>query len=574
MSMFDQIDTMVEELNEEYSIHLATEHTDTSVYIEFVDHPFVKPKLCTVYVEEDDKFRFVHNGIDMTSNDITKLKTLIETDVFKQHFTLPAAMTKMIKHHFEYLITEVGTNQSTTKGIIELPVKTFDGIEFNLVVYRESAEVRAESDKDEMVYVSNTPTQIVMIDQTIRQTIEQVLILISKHSEVQLQNPAILKNTQKSLQEYQNKGIQQILAFKGGYVISHIFYSYLLSKYKNTCNKIEYKPEFFINLSDQPELGTQQIKSAENVAHCINNDTLPMFIIPVSIYGGEEGAHANLFVYRRKFHTLEHFEPNGRELPYSNVYIDIFNAILQKYIDLINSKILIKLEYIGPSKICPGRGLQWLESISSLLKTENEPGGYCMVWSMFFAELCLKNPDKTSNELLRYVFKTMPTNDDKTDVLRRICQGYVHVIYDKINKYVSQHFPDIKLNKGINREELTVVMNKLEEKLDVLGNKPEKTRLSDVFRNADLFSDISDKNTTVRKKNKPSITKSRKPKCNLDTHEYDENEVCRKKCPDGSTRHPMTKRCRKNMIILDASKACGKGIRCKRGTRCKKGYCN
>jgi hypothetical protein len=148
--MFDQIDRMVEELNAEYLIQLKTEHTDTSVYIEFVDHPFVKQKLCTVYVEEDDdQFRFIHNGIDMTSNDITKLKTIIETDVFKQHFTMPAAMTKMIKYHYGNLITEVGTNQSTTKGIIELPVKTQDGMEFNLVVYREAAEVRAESDNDE-----------------------------------------------------------------------------------------------------------------------------------------------------------------------------------------------------------------------------------------------------------------------------------------------------------------------------------------------------------------------------------------------------------------------------------------
>jgi hypothetical protein len=620
MSMFVQIDKMVEELNEEYSIHLATARTETSVYIEFVDHPFVKKTLCSVYVEEDDNFRFIHNGIDITSNDITQLKTLIETEVFKQHFTLAAAITKMINHYFNhYLVSEVGTNQSTTKGIIKLPVKTHEGTNFNLIVNRHTGEVRAESDTSEMVYVSNTPTQIVMIDQTIHQTIEQLLTMISKHSDVQLPSPAILKNTQKSLHDYRNKGFQQILAFRGSYILSHIFYSYLISKYKNTCNKIENNPDFFIAQTGGTELEIQKIKSAENVAHCINHDKLSMFIIPLTIYGGEEGAHANLLVYRRKFHTLEHFEPNGANMPYSEPYLVNFNAQLQQYIDIINSKIPNKLEYIGPSKICPGKGLQWLEGNSKLLLTDNEPGGYCLVWSMFFAELCLKNPDKTSDELLRYVFKTMPKNDDTNDDLRRICQGYVHIIYDKINKYVSQHFPDIKLNKGMTRDDLALVIVKLDELLDISGDNPNKTRLSDVFRKADLFSDISDisdknitfrkkkvvnisdisdKNITVRKKKVVNISdisdknitfrkknfvnnqsipiimkQSKNPKCNLDTHEYDENGVCRKKCPDGSTRHPTTKRCRKIIVQSNTSVACGKGIRCKRGTRCKKGYC-
>ena len=615
MSMFVQIDKMVEELNAEYSIHLATAHTETSMYIEFVDHPFVKKTLCSVYIE-DDEFRFIQNGMDITSNDITKLKRLIETDLFKNHFTLPSAITKMINHYFNhYLVSEVGANQSTTKGIIKLPVKTHEGTNFNLIVNRQTGEVRAEANTS--VYVSNTPTQIVMIDQTIHQTIEQLLTIISKHSDVQLPSPAILKNTQKSLHDYRNKGIQQILAFRGSYILSHIFYSYLISKYKNTCNKIENNPNFFIDSSFQKELDKDQKKSAENVAHCINHDKLSMFIIPISIYGGEEGAHANLLVYRRKFHTLEHFEPNGSNMPYSEESIAKFNAKLQEYIDVINSKIPNKLEYIGPSKICPGKGLQWLEGNSKLLLTDKEPGGYCLVWSMFFAEFCLKNPDKTSDELLRYVFKTMPKNVDTNDDLRRICQGYVHIIYDKINKYVSHHFPDIKLNKGMTRDELLVVINRLNDLLDIVGDNPDKTRLSDVFRKADLFSDISeenitfrkkkvadisdisDKNITVRKKKVAYIsdisdknitvrkkkimknqsipvitTQFKNLKCNLDTHEYDDNEVCRKRCPDGSTRHPMTKRCRKNIVSISDKIVCGKGIRCKRGTRCKNGYCN
>ena len=52
-------------------------------------------------------------------------------------------------------------------------------------------------------------------------------------------------------------------------------------------------------------------------------------------------------------------------------------------------------------------GLQNLESSSSFIKIIGEPIGYCAAWSMFFTELCLKNPEIPSSTLINYIFNTI-----------------------------------------------------------------------------------------------------------------------------------------------------------------------
>jgi hypothetical protein len=238
-----------------------------------------------------------------------------------------------------------------------------------------------------------------------------------------------------------------------------------------------------------------------------------------------------------------------------------------------------------------------------MMDEKNEPAGYCLIWSMFFAELCLKNPDKTSSELIEYVFKTLPKDDKISNVLRRICQGYVHVVYEKITKYVSKYFPDIQLKKGLSLEEYNAVLDKLDDVMDLRGSSIDKKKLSDVFK------DVSEKSWKTSKKSisqrESPIFQSESPKksisqrvkkttCNLKTHDLDDDLVCRKKCLPGSVRHNITKRCRKgdtaipsnampsnvmplptpkNTVNVETKVPCGKGIRCIKGTRCIKGFC-
>ena len=113
----------------------------------------------------------------------------------------------------------------------------------------------------------------------------------------------------------------------------------------------------------------------------------------------------------------------------------------------INAKLLkIKkpiIKFIESNEVCPYiDGLQNLESSSIFIKIIGEPIGYCAAWSMFFTELCLKNPEIPSSTLINYIFNTFESmnNMEKSNYLKRVIRGYSVFINEKLNKYFSVFF--------------------------------------------------------------------------------------------------------------------------------------
>ena len=92
--------------------------------------------------------------------------------------------------------------------------------------------------------------------------------------------------------------------------------------------------------------------------------------------------------------------------------------------------------------ICPEiDGLQSLEEESRIPKNILiESGGYCAAWSMFFAELCLKNPEIPSNQVYKAIMDKTELYDNKNDYLRNVIRGYTCFINNKIAKHFSHVF--------------------------------------------------------------------------------------------------------------------------------------
>jgi hypothetical protein len=85
-------------------------------------------------------------------------------------------------------------------------------------------------------------------------------------------------------------------------------------------------------------------------------------------------------------------------------------------------------------------GLQTLENSSVLKKDKGEPGGYCSIWSMFFAELCLKNPDKSSEEILEDIYNYLTTKENANNYLKKVIRGYSGYIVETVNIYLKIFF--------------------------------------------------------------------------------------------------------------------------------------
>ena len=231
---------------------------------------------------------------------------------------------------------------------------------------------------------------------------------------------------------------------------------------------------------------------AVKLVNCINND-VNIIIIPLGLTlyfsDGTEDGHANVLIYRKQFNHIEHFEPHGKTGSFGNEKlnrsIDLFLKLFIEYvnIELLKHKTpaqiqnLKPIELIESSRVCPYlKGFQYEEDDSSILKIiELETEGYCAAWSMFFTELCLKNPEMTSSQIITKVFSTAWSsvfseerfNMSIEDYFRYVIRGYATFINEKISSYFS-----FLLDKKIYMADITkmnpIEQTKLRDKLKII----------------------------------------------------------------------------------------------------------
>ena len=61
---------------------------------------------------------------------------------------------------------------------------------------------------------------------------------------------------------------------------------------------------------------------------------------------------------------------------------------------------------------------------------------------MFFAELCLKNPELPSDKILDIIYDILSKKPNSNDYLRKVIRGYSGYIYETFDKYLSVFFKE------------------------------------------------------------------------------------------------------------------------------------
>jgi len=278
-------------------------------------------------------------------------------------------------------------------------------------------------------------------------------------SSLKLPEPIIVsKKITTQLDELERKG-ETIVTICGYANFEAIFYLHLIKKYRSNCVTKRQGPlgrddamlgmyiDIKVKLTKDEEaiMREEFVNLAKTLTECIKKGE-ETIIIPLNYYKGRtRTGHSNVLIYRRRTNVIEHFEPHGgsyrgNEKGQTNIekkidfFIRIFNAELKK-------ANLNTVTYVEATTVCPYlRGLQALEENSILERGKNEPGGYCSIWSMFFAELCLKNPDKSSEEILENIYNYLTTKESANDYLRKIIRGYSGYIVESINTYLKIFF--------------------------------------------------------------------------------------------------------------------------------------
>ena len=434
------------------------------------------------------------------------------------------------------------------------------------------------------------------------------------------------KKTSESLQKISNKlkslnktGTEKILTFAGSNEVEAMFYLYLFKKYKSNCflhDKNLKRRILGMSILISEKYEPQQVREIQDqldnlskiLVDCITNLDTKIIIVPIQLIFSPVGGHANVLIYRKNLNQLEHFEPHGRN--FSIDQDDINNKIIEKWMKIFVLKINARLQlirrpevkYIESSEVCPYvNGLQNLEGWSNLTIIPGvEPPGYCTAWSMFFTELCLKNPEIPSSLLINYIFQILlsMTNIEKMNYLKSVIRGYSVFINEKINKYFSVFFSSgltIQKIKELSSSELSNFRKILQYLIDIemnLSTDPlylktslerMKTKLTNLNESLNLSSnDDAIKKEIKRLTNTKNIFEiyNNLIKFSNPTDSVSYASPRTKSCPPGKEINPKTGRCinaktkktkTKKVKLKQTIKSCppGKEINSKTG-RCVK----
>jgi hypothetical protein len=248
----------------------------------------------------------------------------------------------------------------------------------------------------------------------------------------------------------------KLKTFGGHRFFETLFYLYLFKKYKTTCTITERgrdTPDIIIHVyNDERDALNDLLRKnfIEQMVKCIKKDN-PFIIIPLTLEIESEqelDTHANLLIYRNNTRELEHFEPHGFEYmgPNHAKVNRVVNKFLSLSVDGINAQLnkggLPDIKLIKASDICPSsrNGVQVIEENSTLPRSVIEPEGYCAAWSMFFAEMCLKNPEIPSRQINDAILNENRLHNE--NYLRRVIRGYTCLINNKMAKYFSEIFDE------------------------------------------------------------------------------------------------------------------------------------
>jgi len=128
---------------------------------------------------------------------------------------------------------------------------------------------------------------------------------------------------------------------------------------------------------------------------CENNLT----VIPITIEINNS-LHANMLIYNKSKNTIEHYEPYGNYLLPENKYDNIKDFFKK-----------MEITYCSPHITCPRFGPQSheLKCLNSILNVKSP--GFCVLWSLWMADLRISNPNAKSSELIASNIKKITENN-------------------------------------------------------------------------------------------------------------------------------------------------------------------
>jgi len=276
---------------------------------------------------------------------------------------------------------------------------------------------------------------------------------------------------------------------------------YLIEKYGVGCMVYDNKNAILTLNLQEGNTNKIDYKYIKQIMNCIkDNKDVKNFVMifRVSLRVNLISGHANILVYKSATNSIEQFEPHGSYYK-SNKDTRINEQIVKYFSDMITTMNSINMkrnriyydrdiQYIKPYELCPYvKGLQTFNKKAS--KYDIEPG-FCVMWSMFYAELSLLNPEIEGKEILSSILNWLKSKKN-VNYAKNIMRGYTRIMMEEVLEYENDFInntlnlqPDVltKIKADPRKYFLNYVTNKYNEYFISKYDKINKTKYADIFK--------------------------------------------------------------------------------------------
>ena len=176
------------------------------------------------------------------------------------------------------------------------------------------------------------------------------------------------------------------------------------------------------------------------------------FVICLLYINFVDTAHQNVIIFDFKKNTCERFEPYGmlfhkfQTVSFETMLEDALDKELKAYVKLFDKS----MTYLPPSKFCPERSFQFYNDYYGS-EYYDDPGGFCSIWSLWWTDLRLSNPDIPQHKLIDFSKNKIK----KTDLsFKQFIRNYANFIQNNRKQVLK----DIKISDEMTK---TIIKKKL-----------------------------------------------------------------------------------------------------------------
>jgi ankyrin repeat protein len=199
----------------------------------------------------------------------------------------------------------------------------------------------------------------------------------------------------------------------------------------------------------------------DRIKMALSDNTINYIIIQLGL-AGDNFAHANMIIYSKITNEMERFEPAGGMF--------LRDKMLDEKLREYFTKLIPNLKYVSPSEYMK-TGFQTIDLAFTKYDVHiGDPGGFCLAWSYWYADMRLSYPSIKRDKLVKYIIDQF---NDKNLLFSSVIRNYTGKLVQLRDQVFAENGIDINMytNNIIPSEKYYNIVESFKKRIPIEAHK-------------------------------------------------------------------------------------------------------